>query len=116
MLDEELSKIIKENRETLEKMDKRMHRIEKKFVWNTIFGFLKVLIIWGPIIGGLIYFTPVLKDYVKIFDPIVNTLRSVSSNNSETDQLKGEINQMDYSLELFCEKEAREAMADQLCK
>ena len=54
MTDEELRQIIKENKQLLDDIDKRMHRIEKKFVYNTIFGFVKAVVILAPIIIGII--------------------------------------------------------------
>ena len=107
MIDQELKKAIIENKETLEKLDQRLHRIEKKFIWNTIFGFLKVIIIWGPIIIGVIYLTPILKDYVKIFDPLVSSFRTGIVDTDE---------QADFAVESFCDPEAREVMVQELCQ
>ncbi|MBU1203373.1 hypothetical protein KKH39_05015 [Patescibacteria group bacterium] len=114
MIDEELKKAIIENKETLARLDQRLHRIEKKFIWNTIFGFLKFLVIWGPIIAGIIYFTPVLKDYIKIFDPLLDPFKEraagiVPINNSNASQ-------NDFAIEVFCDPEARDALINQLCQ
>lgn len=114
MIDEELKKAIIENKATLEKLDQRLHRIEKKFIWNTIFGFLKFLVIWAPIIAGIIYFTPVLKDYVKIFEPYISSFRNKTTeivpNNG------GDNTQTDFAIETFCNPDARQALVNQLCK
>ena len=114
MVDEELKKAILENKKILEDVDNRMHRIEKKFIWNTIFGFLKFLVIWAPIIAGVIYFTPILKDYVKIFDPLIKNFQSTTANliHQGGDQPA----QLDYAMEAFCDPVARDAMVEEFCK
>ena len=119
-MDEELKRIINQNQETLADIDKRLHRIEKKFVWNGIFGFIKTFIILAPIIVGAIYLTPILKDYIKIFEPIFRnmplTLQNLSNASSQinkgTNEASGQVN----GLEAFCNQESRQAMVDQLCQ
>lgn len=119
-MDEELKRIINQNQETLTDIDRRLHRIEKKFIWNSIFGFIKTFIILAPIIVGIIYLTPILKDYAKIFDPIFKnlpaTLHNLSTASSQinkgTNESAGEVN----GLEAFCNQESRQAMVDQLCQ
>ncbi len=66
MIDEEIKQIIQENKETLANIDKRIGRIEKNFIWSSIFGFIKIVIIVAPIVFGIIYFTPFLKDLNKL--------------------------------------------------
>jgi len=114
MTEQELGQIIKENKETLQSLDKRLHKIEKNFTWNTIFGFVKAVIIAAPIIFGIIYFTPILKDYVRIFEPIVKTIQLGAGNfvsGNKTNQT--DVNNIVGS---FCNAEAREALARDLCK
>jgi hypothetical protein len=117
MTDEELRQIIKENKQILDGIDKRMHRIEKKFIWNSIFGFIKTVVILAPIIIGIIYLTPILKDYVKIFNPILKNLpvalqnlANVPSNPNATPT------ETDPILDSFCDAQARQVMIEQFCK
>ena len=119
MTDEELRQIIKENKQVLDDIDKRMHRIEKKFVWNTIFGFIKTIIILAPLIIGAIYLTPLLKDYVKIFEPIFRNLPATLQNLAKPADVNNSgtaASDTDLMLESFCDPEARQLMVDQLCK
>lgn len=113
MLDQELSQIIKENKEALQSLDKRLAKIEKNFTWNTIFGFIKAIVIAAPIIFGIIYLTPILKDYVKIFEPVVKTIQSGAGNlvnSNKSDKLDSNI------LGSFCDPQARETLVKELCK
>lgn len=112
MIDEELKKAIIENKQLLDEIDKRIHRIEKKFALNTIFGLIKFLVIVSPLIFAIIYFTPILRDYVKIFDPVINTLRSGKNEilNPEGGTLEGAM------VESFCDPNSREAMIRQFCQ
>ena len=116
MIDEELKKAIIANKEVLENIDKRMHRIEKKLIWGTIFGYIKFFIIVSPLIFAAIYFTPILKDYVKIFEPVINTFRSSTGQILNPDNPQGGNTLEGAMLESFCEPDAREAMVRQLCK
>ena len=110
MIDDESKKLLKENQVILQALDKRIHRIERKFFWNTIFGFLKVVVILAPIIIGIIYLTPILKDYVKVFEPIFQSLRDQLNVTGANPQ------DTNFTLESFCNPQARETLVEQLCK
>lgn len=110
MIDDESKKLIKDNQVILQDLDKRIHRIEKKFVWNTIFGFLKMIVILAPIIIGIIYLTPILKDYVKIFEPIFQSLRNQLNTTAVNPQ------DTNFAIESFCDPQTRETLVEQLCK
>ncbi|MDP2812270.1 MAG: hypothetical protein Q8O32_01095 [bacterium] len=115
MINEDLKPLLEENKELLQNLDKRLKKIEKRFVWGTILGLLKFLIIFTPLIIGAIYFTPILKDYVKIFEPAYKTwisqLNFIPGN--ENVNTKG---QNEAILESFCDPESRELMVKQFCK
>lgn len=118
MMDEESKRIVKENKQILEDLDKRLARIEHRFTWNTIFGFIKAVVILAPIILGVIYLTPILKDYIKIFEPLFRNLRLPGTSQDNiiavpVDQTVD--NNIDSMLESFCDPEAREAMVRQRC-
>jgi hypothetical protein len=119
MTDEELRQIIKENKQVLDDIDKRMHRIEKKFIWNSIFGFIKTAVILAPLIIGAIYLTPILKDYVKIFEPVFRNLPATLQNIGNVSSGDGSQEVLDDNeviLESFCDPSARQLMIDSLCK
>jgi len=122
MTDEELKQIIKDNKETLVNIDERMHRIEKKFIWNSIFGFIKTIVILAPIIVGIIYLTPILRDYIKIFEPIFKnlpvTLQNMSNASEQIniDANESNANNQTSTLESFCDPQTRQQMVEQFCK
>lgn len=116
MTEEELKAVVKENKEVLHSLDQRLHRIERKFIWNTIFGFLKFIILAAPIIAGIIYLTPILKDYIKIFDPIFKTLQDRKGEIIDPLTASEQMENNEIILQSFCDPDTRQAMIDQLCK
>ena len=118
MIDEELKQLVKENKEILTSLDKRIKKIEKRFTLNTIFGFVKFLFIVAPIIFGVVYLMPIFKDYVKIFEPAYKTFVSqftfMPSNDNEN--VNSNINQNEVFLQSFCDAESRELMVEKFCK
>lgn len=116
MIDEELKKLMEENKEILQGLDHRLKKIEKRFVWGTVFSFIKFFIIFAPLIIGAIYFTPILRDYVKIFEPAYKTLMSQIKLMPTSENLIGTSTKNEAILESFCDPSSREAMIKQFCK
>lgn len=116
MMDEKIKQIIKENKQILDGIDQRMKRIEKKFVWSSILGIIKTVVILAPIIIGIIYLTPILKDYIKIFDPIFRnlplTLQTLGNSSNNTNAVSDDTELM---LESFCDPQKRQLMLEQFC-
>jgi len=115
MPDEELKKIIKDNKELLTNLDDRLKRIEKRFIWSSVFGFIKVLIIIAPIIIGLIYITPFLKDFLEIYKPVYEVLPNIFQNTSgqSANNVSGDTSLM---IDSFCDPQTRQNIIDQFCK
>ncbi|MFA6307824.1 MAG: hypothetical protein WCS88_00630 [Patescibacteria group bacterium] len=117
MADEELKQIMKENKQTLDSLDQRLKRIEKRFVWSSVFGFIKILIIVAPLIVGVIYITPFLKDFFKIYQPVYQALPNLFQKTANT---SGDSNvesaQADLMIESFCDETTRQRMIEQFCK
>jgi hypothetical protein len=61
-MDEELKKLLEENLKLTQEIHTMTKKINKFVIWSRIFGFLKILIIVVPIILGIIYLPPLLKD------------------------------------------------------
>ncbi|PWB38448.1 MAG: hypothetical protein C3F02_03780 [Parcubacteria group bacterium] len=105
------------NQVTLEKIEKRLDRIEKHFTWNTIFGVIKAIIIIGPIVVGVIYLSPFVKTYVEAVRPFFETLTTISPGSQPTNSaiipssvLTPEIKKM------LCNTQTREALVKQYCQ
>lgn len=75
MLPEELEKIIKSNQLSLARIEKQVEKISKKLLWNRIAGLLKIVLILAPIIFGVLYLTPKLKQIVGSENPFTNVLK-----------------------------------------
>ena len=116
MIDEELKKLDQENKALLRSLDERIRKIEKKFTLNTIFSFIRVIIIAAPLIVGKIYLTPVLKEYIKIFEPAYRVFTSQLNFAQQKEEDKGEQGQSDILLDSFCDPDTREAMIKQFCQ
>ncbi len=114
MIDQELAKIIQENKEVLQSLDQRLHKIERNFTWNTVFGFIKAIVIIGPIIVGIIYLTPIVKDYFKIFEPIIKTIQS--GTNNFVGGAKLDNTTANSVINSLCDPQARDALVKELCK
>lgn len=65
---EMLEKNISLNKEVLEKVNK----INKFIVWQKVFSVLKILIIFIPIILGIIYLPPLFKNIFEQYSQVLN--------------------------------------------
>jgi len=117
MLDEELKQIIKDNKQILGSLDERLHHIEKRFVWNSVFGFIKILIVVAPLVVGLIYITPFLKDFFEIYKPVYQALPNLFQNAvDKSGDSNVESVQADLMIDSFCDPQTRQQMINQFCK
>jgi len=81
-MEEEIKKILEENQEKLESISKRVKKIHKKLIWHSIAGYLKILFILGPIIIGIIYLSPLVKEYSQALEPIFQFLKLSPEDNT----------------------------------
>jgi hypothetical protein len=117
MIEEELKQIIKENKQILDSLDQRLKHIEKRFVWNSVFGFIKILIVVAPLIVGVIYITPFLKDFFGIYQPVYQALPNLFQKAANTSEdSSAESAQADLMIESFCDETTRQRMIEQFCK
>ncbi len=112
---DEIKEIVQKNKEYLENLEKRIARIERKFTWNTIFGFVKVIMIVAPLVFGIIYLSPIVKDYLKTITPVLSALNI----NLDKDNVNAPADSMiilpEESRELLCDPEIREALIEENC-
>jgi len=115
---EELKQIIEKNQSVLESIERRLTRIERRFTWNTIFGFIKAVVIIAPIVAGIIYLSPLVRNYMDIIKPLFKNLSIKSDNN--TNQAAGPVINLDLlSPEMknaFCDSEVRETLVQKNCQ
>ncbi len=71
MTQEELEKLILENQASLARVETTVLKIKKKIFWQELAGLLKLVLILGPLLLGLVYLTPYLKQYGNMSSPTV---------------------------------------------
>lgn len=116
MLDQEVKEIIIQNQETLESLDERVSKIQSKMRWQTVGNVIKTIFILGPVIIGIIYLSPYVKKYIKVFEPVLETLR-LSPENSVIDIVNpgSPMNEVE-AIQQLCDPRTQEQVLDQLCK
>lgn len=92
--DNEVKKLLEKNLEMTEEVYRIIKKVNKYLVMQQVFGFLKILVIIVPIILGLIYLPPLLKD---VFDQYQQLLYGASgvgeaAKNLDMDLLKDTLN------------------------
>jgi len=84
MLDEELKQLVLKNQKILESLEEKVSKIQRKMLWSTIGNILKIVLIAGPIIVGIIYLLPFVREY---FDNLGPLLFKFSSDSFGSDLL-----------------------------
>ena len=117
-MDEEIKKIIEDNKEKLDRIDERVKKIHKKLIWHSVAGYIKAVLILGPIIIGIIYLSPLVKKYFKVLEPIFQTLHlSPENNNFNLDVVNNLFDKKDDDIyKEICNKELKEEIIKQVCE
>jgi len=109
-----IKELLESNQQVLESLDKRLHKMENKFKRDTVLGVIKWLIIVVPIIFGVFYISPYVKQYAVYLEPAMKLLRldglqdSSNKNTSLTEEQK--------LLNSLCDPSKRAALVNQICK
>ncbi len=118
-MDEETKQLIKQNQELLQKLEKRVKKIQSKMMWQTVGSYLKVLFIVGPIVLGVIYLTPFVQRYMPAMKNSLELFENIPSNllgggDQDLPIVIDQENNVDIT-ESFCDPQTRQAMINQLC-
>lgn len=70
-MDEETKILLEKNLKMTEEMYVIVKKINRTLIWQQIFSFLKILIIIVPIVLGMIYLPPLLKDVFNQYQSIM---------------------------------------------
>lgn len=136
MIDQELRELLEENKRVLLSLEKRLRKIEGHFIWGTVWTIAKIILIVAPLVAGYIYFSPIINQYVKSFQPILEfygnpkTQEQLNAffggmntdNNNNTNTTNTNTNQQQISnsqtelIQSFCNEDSREIMIQQLCQ
>lgn len=112
MTQEELEKLILENQASLARVEQTVVKIKKKIFWQELAGVLKLVLIIGPLLLGLFYLTPYLKQYSNMMSGLL------SGFNVEQNLDSGSSNQTSI-LELgkaLCDPRTQQVTIDSICK
>ncbi len=118
-MDEESKQLIKQNKELLEALEKKVKKIHKNIVWQTIGGYLRIILVVGPIVLGIIYLTPLVQKYMPAMKTSLQMFENIPNNlfGGGDQALPVVIDQpgTDNALEYLCDPQTRQVMIDQLC-
>lgn len=117
MLEPEIKEIIKQNQETLESLDERVSKIQSKMRWQTVGNVIKTIFILGPVIVGIIYLSPYVKQYVGYLEPALKALKLTPENSIiEIKNPNGDrVISTDDAIQKICDPKTRDIVIEQIC-
>lgn len=89
--DGEIKKLLEENLALNEEIYKMVKKINRFVVWQRIFGFLKILIIVVPIVLGILYLPPVLKELLAQYQSILGMGQDLNPQNIDLNSLSPDL-------------------------
>lgn len=89
-MDQELKKLIKKNLELTREMHGMVKYIKKYIIFQQIFGVIKIFLIVVPIVLGIIYLPPLIKDAFGQYQSLlgVGNIDQQQDNNLQLDKDK----------------------------
>ena len=119
-MDEEIKQLIKQNQESLQTLEKRVKKIQSKMMWQTVGSYLRIILIVGPIVLGVIYLTPFVQRYMPAMKTSLEMFENLPSNlfgggDQALPITPDQVNTGDIT-ESFCDPQTRQLMINQLCK
>jgi hypothetical protein len=76
-----IEELVKKNLELTQELKKQMEKIRRYFFWQRMFSIFYFIIIVGPIILGLIYLPPLLKNVVSPYQELLGGADKTGSLN-----------------------------------
>lgn len=110
MTQEELEKLILENQASLVRVETTVLKIKKKIFWQELAGVLKLVLILGPLLLGLVYLTPYLKQYGNMMSGLLSGFDVQQAAN--VDGTSTSVLEMQKAL---CNPNTQQNMIDQIC-
>ena len=74
----ELESLIKQNIKNTNLLIKKVEKFEKDFKRFEIMNLLRFLIVAIPIILAILYLIPIFRDFLEIYDPLIEALNRFS--------------------------------------
>ncbi len=85
---EDVKDLLKKNLELTEKIYQLTKKTNKYIFWQKIFGILKLLIIVVPIVLGILYLPPLMKDLWSQYQNILGIGQQVDPNNIDLENIQ----------------------------
>ncbi|MDD5032491.1 MAG: hypothetical protein PHR36_05665 [Patescibacteria group bacterium] len=70
-MEDEIKKLLEKNLKLAEETHKMVRSIKSYMFWQNVWGFLKILIIVVPIVIGIIYLPPLIKDVFRQYQSLL---------------------------------------------
>ena len=86
-MDEEIKKLLEKNLELTEEIYKKAKYMKRYVIFQQIFCILKILIIVVPIVLGIIYLPPLLKNVYSQYHELLNLGGKVDTIDIDVKQL-----------------------------
>ena len=114
MNNDEIKQMLLENKASMERVETMVVKMRKKMLWGTIGSILRILLIVGPLVFGIIYLSPFLKQYSSGLQSALNVLRIVPDTNLDSYQSQSVIPK--DTIEIICDPETRQSIINQICE
>lgn len=120
MTDQEWKELWEQNQASLLALDKKLTKVQNKLKWNTVWGLVKTVVIVTPLVWGAIYISPLLKNYVDIFSPMMQLFQITKEGPTALQNLRNtpllNLEITPENREIICNAKTREAIIQQVCK
>ncbi|MFA5317985.1 MAG: hypothetical protein WC323_00705 [Patescibacteria group bacterium] len=76
---QQLKELLDENIQLTKELEEKVQKINRYIKWQRSFTLIKIFIIVVPIILGIIYLPPILKDLMNPYQELLNNTNSLGS-------------------------------------
>ena len=114
MTQEQLEQVILQNQASIAKIETTVLKIRKKLILQEIAGYLKLILIVGPILIGLFYLSPYLKQHSALMGNALSGLNLTSNLDATDISQKNSFSATDIS-KVLCDPSARQSLVERMC-
>lgn len=114
MTQEQLEQVILQNQASIARIEITVLKIKKKIFLQEIAGYLKLVLIIGPIIIGVIFLSPYLKQYSSLMSNALSGLNLTANLDANEVGQKDSFSATDIS-KVLCDPVARQSLVDRMC-
>jgi hypothetical protein len=115
MTQEQLEQVILQNQASIAKIETTVIKIKKKLFLQELAGYLKLILIVGPIIIALFYVSPYLKQYGSLMSNALSGLNLTSGLDATDLSQKDSLSATDIT-KVLCDPTARQSLVERMCK